>query len=259
MNGNRRLGALIGILIVVCVFWFASRAEAACITVQHDGVAVFQATGGPFGFDGVYNYTGTCATPPPPDQCVPDATRTRFTSMVVGYSVQNTQPTARDTLTFEPIFGRAANSDPPPLKLFPGVSGTGPVLNWSLAHRYYSAKFHTPATGRIGDITLAFESNDSRGCHNTNGSAGPCGQPFYNVSISRQCNDYGATAIVAKMPNGSASIVSDGQPHFRATMGYPQDPKTMANDTDYYLNIRLADPADFWRTAFMTWRGSLTP
>lgn len=261
-NVRFRVAVLLSILVMELT-WVAElhAATPADIIVLHDGVEAFCATAGPFGFEPPYSFTGTCSTPPPPiDQCVPDATRTRMTSIVVGYSVQNALPTARDTLTFESIFGRGANTDPPPLKNFPGVSGTGPVLNWSLAHRYYSAKFHTPATGKIGDISLAFESNDSRGCKNTNGSPGPCGQPFYNVSISRQCNDYNeATAIVGKNPNGSVNVVSDGQPHFRATMGYSSDPKTMANNTDYYLNIRLADASDYWRTAFMTWRGSVTP
>jgi hypothetical protein len=178
--------------------------------------------------------------------CVTDPHRVRMFTTTVGYNVHNTGSLAVDATQFETIFGRASVSDPSTLP-FPGVTGTGPVFHWIFSGQYYSGWFHTPPTGRYTG-SLAFQSNDSRGCVNVNGTPGPCGQPYYDVSISRQCNDYGDSATYAVL-----NAPSDGSPHLGWSMGYVSG--DLEPDTDYYLNIRMHDPADFWHMAYMIWYG----
>ena len=178
--------------------------------------------------------------------CVPDATRTRMSTINVGYSVSNIGSLTVDATEFEGVFGRASVYDPTTLA-FPGVSGTGPVFHWIAPYMYYSARFHTPPGGHwIG--SLAFQSNDSRGCYNVGGSRGRCGQPYYDVSISHTCNDYSSSASYAH-----TNVPSDQLPHLGWSQGYGDF--DLSPDTDYYLNIRMTDPADYWHTAYMIWYG----
>lgn len=178
--------------------------------------------------------------------CVDDSQRTRMSTIGVGYSVNNIGNLIVDATQFQTIFGRGSVFDNTTVA-FPGVSGSGPVFHWLFSHQYYSGVFHTPPSGRyVG--SLAFQSNDSRGCHNLNGSPGPCGQPFFDVSISQQCNDYSDTANFVTL-----HAYSDGMESLRWSLGFT--PTDLRPDTDYYLNIRMSDPNDFWPVSFMIWYG----
>lgn len=178
--------------------------------------------------------------------CVDDPHRVRMLTTTVGYDVHDTGDLLVDATQFEQIFGRASVSDPS-TSPFPGVSGTGPVFHWIFSGEYYSGAFHTPVAGRWNG-SLIVQSNDSRGCRNLDGSPGPCGQPYFDISISRQCNDYGDSANYVVM-----NVPSDTMPHLLWSLGFV--PGDLRPDSDYYLNIRMHDPADFWHMAFMIWYG----
>jgi hypothetical protein len=178
--------------------------------------------------------------------CVEDPERTRMLSIGVGYSVSNIGNLLADTTQFQTIFGRGSVLDTITYP-FTGVSGSGPVFHWIFSHQYYSGLFHTPASGRYTG-SLSFQSNDSRGCRNRNGSPGPCGQPFYDVSISSQCNDYSDTATFVAL-----HAYSDGMPSLSWSLGFTET--DLRPDTDYYLNIRMTDPNDSWPMAYMIWYG----
>lgn len=176
--------------------------------------------------------------------CVDDPQRIRMGNITVGYSVWNVGNLPVDATQFQPIFGRASVNDPVTIP-FTGISGAGPVLHWIYSHQYYSGVFHTPPVGRyVG--SLAFQSNDSRGCFDYNGHPSVCGQPWYDVSISRTCNDYSGSAAYV-----SNNVPSDGQPHLRWSMGYVTG--DLQPNTDYYLNIRMHDPNDYWHMVYMIW------
>lgn len=219
------------------------------LIIQHNGIEQFQADIlAQGGFGGIYNFTDN--TPPPPQGCVADPLRTRVTAITAGYNgIRNSPQRTADATSLLNVFGWDATANrPTDPALFPyGVDGIGVVLN-ILRGKYLSLGFRAPShafkSGKWQG-TLAFESNLSQGG----------GKPHYNVAISRQCNDYTDHVLfVGKNPNGSLDVVSDGQPHMRFTQGLQAN--DIQPDTDYFLNIRLADPADFWPTCFLTWRMS---
>ena len=183
-----------------------------------------------------------------------DATRERLNSITVGYSVLNTGNLEIDAQQFEPMFGRGSTTDQPPYPIaFPGVSGTGPVIHWTMPNRYLSQSFLSLPSGQwLGSIT--FQSNNSRGCFNTDGSPGPCGQPYMDVSISTLCNDFNpATALRVQ-----THMPSDGSTHFSWQQGFPSGGvyASLAPNTAYHLNIRFSDPNDYWHKVYVIWYGS---
>lgn len=271
LQGNPNLNRLAAVLLALAATLVCACATAAPVTIQrtdaaqpytiqHNGVNVFQADNCcTFPAPNVINFTDNGPPPPPPPYvCVSDPQRQRLLSFSAGYSVTNTGNVTVDATQWTSLYGRARATDAPPFGPFPKVSGSGPVLHLSLAHYFESYQFHTPANdGKTYLYSLAAQSNNSRGCFNTNGSPGPCGQPYFDFSVSQTCNDYGpASHAVLHMP-------SDGQPHMRF---YTAPSCTLATvstgclpyDTDFMLNERFSDPADYWPKSYQIWYGAAT-
>jgi hypothetical protein len=178
--------------------------------------------------------------------CTFDPDRAWMQTIDVGYGLLPGRLTV-DTTIFTTIFGRDSIDDPP--IAFPGISGTGPVLEWDTAGEFYAARFHTVKDVHDAGV-ISLQSFRSRGCFNRNGLPGPCGQPYFDLSISATCGDFGPTAKYLTI-----SAHSDDELGISWTQRiYPND---LESDTDYYLNIRFHDPADSWSTVYMMWYANI--
>jgi hypothetical protein len=173
--------------------------------------------------------------------CVADPDRSRMQTIGIFYA--DGGDVIVDATRFDTIFGHVAEGSPVP---FPGIPGIGSIWHWTASGQYYSGAFLTPADMTIPHGSLNFQDYESRGCTNFDGSPGPCGQPFYDVSISTQCNDYGASAVYVAL-----NVPSTGEPGLVWAMN--GTPGSLQPDTAYFLNIRMHDPADYWRSAAMIW------
>jgi hypothetical protein len=201
------------------------------IVIKHDGAQVFCATSGPtvMGFDsGPYNFTGTCATaPPPPGACTGPAGLTRLTRSNITYGAVGSVARQNVDLTeWNNIWGHATPTDA--VAPWPGVNGAGPVIRRFGRTTFLAAHFNTGTHGVPNFGVIAYASN--------------IGGPDVDIRISETCGDFSADAA---NPACLVTAASDDSPAIRWKFGTGNTGSycNLKPGTDYYLNIKYHDPA----------------
>ena len=151
---------------------------------------------------------------------------TRLTTSTISYGIYPTPTRTADTRNWENIWGHASSTDN--VTLWPGPDSSTPVIRDFGRTTYLAAQFHVPA----GFSTTAFGQYG----HANN----PPGPPV-TASFSTTCGDFspqpGTGCVVQQWPDDLSSALfwksQSTNPSF-----CPLQP-----DTDYYLNMKLSDPA----------------
>jgi hypothetical protein len=150
---------------------------------------------------------------------------TRLTTSTISYGIYDLTRTA-DTRNWENIWGHVSNTDN--AQLWPGPTSSQPVIRDFGRTTYLAAQFHVPA----GFSTTAF----GQYLHANN----PPGPPV-TASFSTTCGDFspqpGTGCVVQQWPNDFSSAL------FWKSQSQNPSFCPLQPDTDYYLNMKLSDPA----------------
>jgi hypothetical protein len=163
---------------------------------------------------------GACTTPPPPPPTTcPDGRQTAGSIEFYGCGTNCPSTLSGQDLTrFETIWGRYAPGQTP--AVWPGAHSYIYLLNFPRS-KYIAAKFHTPASGGP--------------------TSGWISMPEYfaadmAMSISTSCGDFGPANISCFTP----SVATHGI--VRWTFGANTTGCHLQPNTDYYVNVKLANP-----------------
>lgn len=214
MNGNRRLGALIGALIVVSIFWFAStghaaevRTSASGFNVSHNGVAQFCTHNLSVSGD-VYNFTDDCSVVPPP---VDPGAYTRVNVTWLTHGIHQTVST--DVTQFFNVWGHI--NPTLPVQLWAGAGGTTVALVDN-SPKYYRLRLNMPINpGTLSHVLTAVSYGSTQGLRANfavvapgapwpTGATTPCWKP------SQPASDQGVLNINPGAPNTSKCSVPAG-------------------------------------------------
>jgi hypothetical protein len=133
-----------------------------------------------------------------------------------------------DVTEWENIWGHGTGLLSELLTLWPGVNGAGPVIRSFGRRVYIGAHFNTGTSGPPMYGFLAYATN--------------VGGPDLDIKISRQCGDF---SVNEANPACTVRAVSDDSPAIRYKFGSGNTSSycNLQPNTDYYLNIRMHDPA----------------
>lgn len=121
------------------------------------------------------------------------------------------------------------NNTSSPQVSWPGVGGASPVVRQFPRTSYMAAHFHTPATASTQNGSFVNPSYVSG--------------PPVTFSISRRCGDFDdymetVGCLARDVPTSDANLVK-----WKFTTNSPGAFCNLQPDTDYYVNIIIADPA----------------
>ena len=207
-------------LFAVSALFFISRAwaQSAVFNVQHDGVTQFCAPGIRVTGD-VYNFVGTCSTPPPPTTCTAAANcLARANVLYVGHDAA---PLANVDLTqWAPTWGRFQASNP----ALPWPSARGATPQWRLGRGQYTcAAFNAVPTSGANLLSMA--------SYHTAGNL--------EASLSSTCGDF-------SMPVGGChkkNVGAFASSFFKYEVGVATTAYICGISGPAYLNLRWTDGA----------------
>lgn len=149
----------------------------------------------------------------------------RITSSDISYPIGSSGTRRGVDLThFENIWGHADDTDS--TVDWPGRAGASPIIEDFARYGYIAAAFHTPAG--LGATLAGFFKNVRY-----------FGGPNLTFSISQQCADFYPAESGCLATNISAS---DAPMVYWNTVFTGTFHCTLSPDTDYYVNIKLANP-----------------
>ncbi len=208
MNVRIGLVSVLVTLVVACSF-----ARAQTINVQHDGVPAFCATNlASIGGDNVWNFTGTCATPPP--------AAGRILSSRIAY-VPNAGIRQVGVTEWSAVFGHATATDAE--VAFPGRPNSQPSV-MDFRRTGYLALHFVPGT--VGKFGMVQHTEYNYGADLT-------------WAISTAAGDFAPSSALCHGATQSGQQIARWTTQPATYRSYCP----LVQGGSYYLNIKLTDPA----------------
>lgn len=158
----------------------------------------------------------------------PKGQRTRLIEADISYGAYPDKRTKVDVTKWEPVFGYNDKLAQPPPVAWPGITGASPVFHGFKRYNFIAIKFRTPAhvTGAKGRFT------------NPSYVFGP---PI-TMAISTSCGDFSEHLPTPGCLVENVYTSDDNLVGWKFTQNAPNDQCNLSPNTDYYVNIMLADP-----------------